>query len=79
MGVAVKRVWPNGKVTVVAETGGSPCGMAIGPDGWAYIANNGGLTFPPDHFTSIGPSKDYRGGYIQKLDVNTGKLVELCN
>ena len=47
------------------------------PDGSAYIANNGGLVFPPNHFASIGPSKDYRGGYIQKLDVNTGKLVEL--
>ena len=29
-GMAIKRIWPDGKISVVAETGGSPCGMAIG-------------------------------------------------
>src|SRR6185312_1158196 len=37
----LSRVTPDGKVTVVATTGGGPNGAAIGPDGKCYICNNG--------------------------------------
>ena len=35
------RVTPDGKRSTVAELGGGPNGTAIGPDGAAYICNNG--------------------------------------
>jgi len=33
------------KVSVFAETEGGANGLAVGPDGWFYLCNNGGLTF----------------------------------
>jgi gluconolactonase len=77
----VSRVTPDGKVTVVANTGGGPNGLAIGPDGALYICNNGGFewyeaagTFIPGH-----KPHDYIGGSIQRLDLKTGKLTTLYN
>ena len=40
----ISRVAPDGTVTVVAETGGGPNGIAFGPDGRIYVCNNG--SFP---------------------------------
>ena len=37
------RVAPDGSLSVVAELGGGPNGVAIGPDGAAYVCNNGGF------------------------------------
>ncbi len=75
----VSRVTPDGNVTVVANTGGGPNGLAIGPDGAVYICNNGGFewyeaagTFIPGH-----KPHDYSGGSIQRLDLKTGKLTTL--
>lgn len=75
----LSRVSPDGKVGVVAHTGGGPNGAAIGPDGAAYICNNGGFewhdiggfTFPgnqPQH---------YIGGRIQRVDLATGAVDDL--
>jgi gluconolactonase len=75
----VSRVAPDGKVSVVAETGGGPNGLAIGPDGAVYICNNGGFewyeaagTFIPGH-----KPHDYIGGRIQRLDLKTNRLTTL--
>ena len=60
MAGALTRV-TKGASTVVAELGGGPNGAAIGPDGAAYVCNNGGLTkgsqFP---------------GCIQRVDLGSG-------
>lgn len=73
----VTRVWPDGTEEKLVETGGGPNGMAIGPDGALWIANNGGAftwheqggsTFP-------GPTPEtHRGGSIQRYDFASGRI-----
>src|ERR1700722_12376810 len=41
-GGRLSRVFPDGSVTTVADTGGGPNRSAVGPDGQIYICNNGG-------------------------------------
>ncbi|MEZ5232449.1 MAG: SMP-30/gluconolactonase/LRE family protein [Acidimicrobiales bacterium] len=72
----LSRVWPDGRVEVVAETGGGPNGAAFGPDGRVWICNNGGFTwtrrdgrFIPGH-----QPDDYAGGSIQAVDLATGAV-----
>jgi gluconolactonase len=60
----LSRVHPDGRVEVVAETGGGPNGAAIGPDGAAYVCNNGG--YPPAY-----------PGRIQRVDLATGAVDSL--
>jgi gluconolactonase len=74
----LSRVSPEGKIEVVADVGGGPNGAAIGPDGKAYICNNGGcfeweerfgLTFPGSP-----PPGSWTGGAIQRVDLSTGDV-----
>jgi len=77
------RITTKGGVDVVAEIAGGPNGLAIGPDGAAYICNNGGvysfvpfgsdLVWVPDAVRS----KSYQGGAIQRVDLKTGSLTTL--
>jgi gluconolactonase len=75
----LSRVTPNGKIEVVAETGGGPNGAAIGPDGKVYVCNNGGfewhdfggLTVPGNQ------AQDWNGGRIERVDIKTGKVEVL--
>ena len=76
-GGQLSRVMPDGKVSLVAKTGGGPNGIAIGPDGACYVCNNGGGEYRPGSFMSIGPASDYAGGYIQRVDVATGEVRKL--
>ena len=73
----IRRIAPDGKVTTVAETGGGPNGLAVGPDGALYCCNSGGF----DLSTALGmhalPPADYTGGTIQRIDVATGKVETL--
>src|SRR3546814_21083857 len=39
----ITRVRPDGTKETVAEPGGGPNGLAIGPDGKRYCCNNGGF------------------------------------
>lgn len=73
------RVRPDGTHTVVASPGGSPNGAAIGPDGRCYVCNSGGFRFHQrDGITHPGlPSDDYVSGWIDAIDLETGKVQRL--
>ncbi len=74
------RVHPDGRLETVAELGGGPNGAAIGPDGAVYVVNNGGaLTFPEGwkEEGKLGLPDNYRGGYIQRVDLRTGEITQL--
>lgn len=76
----VSRVGTDGSITVVADTGGGPNGIAFGPDGRIYVCNNGGFDTRkgPDGRTQILESNDsYVGGSIQAVDPETGTVETL--
>jgi gluconolactonase len=76
-GGTVRKISPGGEISILAETGGGPNGLAFGPDGALYVCNNGGNTYPPGHFTATGPAADYAGGSIQRVDMATGAVSTL--
>lgn len=77
---AVMRASADGEVSVVADVGGGPNGAALGPDGCLYICNNGGFLFRNDSGvkrTRPGVPEGYDGGYIERLDLETGEVIRL--
>jgi gluconolactonase len=73
----VDRVHPDGRVEVVATPGGSPNGLAIGPDGAAYVCNSGGWDFVDIMgmtVTSTLQPADYSGGRVERVDLDTGEV-----
>ncbi len=78
------RVAPDGSKTVVAALGGGPNGAAIGPDGAAYVVNNGGfpwterggLIIPVDDQGSTRPS-GFQGGWVDRVDLASGDVTRL--
>ena len=86
----LSRLGTDGKVVPVAEIPGGPNGVAIGPDGAAYVCNNGGVyTFledVPDPYDPSGKKtitvinqdhSNYIGGSIQRVDLDTGAVMTL--
>jgi gluconolactonase len=72
-GGAVTRIAADGSKTEIGKAGGGPNGLALGPDGALYVCNNGGNVYETTpSFLSTGPSPDYKGGYIQRIDPKTG-------
>jgi gluconolactonase len=78
-GGALLRVGPDGSKQRVAQLGGGPNGAALGPDGHCYVCNNGGFSWRTDEgFTRpTGPSADYDGGAIQRVNLATGAVENL--
>jgi gluconolactonase len=79
---ALTRVAPDGTTSLVAECGGGPNGAAIGPEGAAYVCNNGGcfdwhdrfgLTFPGSPPPPTWPGH----GSLQRVDLTTGEVTTL--
>lgn len=74
------RVSPDGRRHVIAQLEGTPNGAALGPDGKCYIANNGGLAWHEDPGGGIrgaGEHPDYKIGWIERVDIDTGKVERL--
>lgn len=76
----VTRVRADGRHEIVAEPGGSPNGLAIGPDGALYVCNSGGW----DYFEIGGltiPQTDlpahHSGGRIERIDLTSGNVTVL--
>jgi gluconolactonase len=76
-GGVVTRVAQDGTKSVFANTGGGPNGLASGPDSALYLCNNGGNAYAGGGFLSTGPSADYAGGSIQRIDPETGVTTDL--
>ena len=72
----LSRVSPDGKIDVIAETGGGPNGAALGPDGAVYICNNGGFEwYESNGLLFAGDiAEDYSGGRIERVDIASGKV-----
>ncbi|MDQ0323273.1 gluconolactonase [Pararhizobium capsulatum DSM 1112] len=70
------RITPDGNKSLVADTGGGPNGLAMGPDGHIYVCNNGGFSWDrgPAGWRPVGKAPDNTGGSIQRVDPETGKV-----
>jgi len=79
-GGTLARVTPDGRVARIAQLGGGPNGAAIGPDGAAYVCNNGGLHFIHSPDGTMRPAHqpdDYSGGRVERVDLGTGRVERL--
>lgn len=73
-------VTPDGRRHVIAELGGGPNGAAIGPDGKAYVCNNGGFNWDradDGYMRPTGRADDYVTGRIERVDLETGQVETL--
>ena len=74
------RIAPDGAKTTIAQHTGGPNGAAIGPDGKAYVCNNGGFNWhelPKVGLIPTGQADDYSGGRIERVDLATGAIETL--
>ena len=71
------RVSAEGNVSLFSDCGGGPNGLAIGPDGYFYLCNNGGSRYVEGHSMGLGPHPEYKHGAIQRLDPKTGAATLL--
>jgi gluconolactonase len=75
----ITRVRSDGSKETVANTGGGPNGLALGPDGKLYCCNNGGFEYVEanGYLAPHGIANDYSGGRIERIDIATGAVETL--
>jgi gluconolactonase len=75
----ITRIAPDGAISAVAEPGGGPNGLAIGPDGLLYCCNNGGFEYIDTGGLLIphGIAQDYSGGRIERINIASGAIEML--
>ena len=75
----VTRIHPGGSKETVAEPGGGPNGLALGPDGLLYCCNNGGFAWREAGGLLVPAwiAADYSGGRIERIDPATGAVEVL--
>lgn len=76
----------SGSVEVVASPGGGPNGLALETATTALVANNGGflwsdvgggLRIPIDRATHTNEPPDFRGGWLERVDLESGEVTVL--
>jgi gluconolactonase len=72
----ITRVQADGTKETIAEPGGGPNGLAVGPDGKLYCCNNGGFNYVEANgmLAPHGQADDYSGGRIERIDLDTGDV-----
>ncbi|MEM8977256.1 MAG: SMP-30/gluconolactonase/LRE family protein [Pseudomonadota bacterium] len=80
----VTRIAADGAKSVIAEQGGGPNGLAIGPDGRLYVCNNGGMPFVEKNGSTFPglAGEEARLGWIEVVDLTSGHTEVLypdCN
>ncbi len=79
----VTRVQPDGSHRTIAEPGGGPNGLALGPDGRCYVCNNGGLTLDDVAWLRVPEPETYErdvppfAGRIEAIDLADGSVEVL--
>jgi gluconolactonase len=76
----ITRVARDGRVSIVADVGGGPNGLAVGPDGALYLCNNGGFAWKTEADGTLrtnGTAEHYQGGRIERVDLATGRFERL--
>ena len=73
------RVDADGHKDRVADTGGGPNGLALGPDGHLYVCNNGGCSWREwdGMLVPAGKADEYITGSIQRVTIATGHVETL--
>lgn len=75
----ITRVAVDGTVSIAANPGGGPNGLAMGPDGMLYACQNGGCLWREWNGMRLphGIPEGYPGGSIQRFDLAAGTLETL--
>ena len=78
----ISRLTPDNKVETWLDIGDGPNGLAIGPDGALYVANDGnrfGYSPQPDGSAPLGgpTPAPFRPGRIQRVDMRTKAVTPL--
>ncbi len=75
----VTRIALDGAKSLVADTGGGPNGLALGPDGFLYLCNNGGCRWREwrGMMLPAGTPDEYVTGSIDRIDPATGSFETL--
>jgi gluconolactonase len=75
----ITHVSPDGQKRVIAEPGGGPNGLAVGPDGSLYCANNGGFSWleADGRLFPTGRAANWKTGRIERIDPATGAVKVL--
>ena len=77
-GGRVRKIAPDGTLSVFARPGGGPNGAARGAGGTLYVTNNGGFAWHES--LPIGPAPDYETGRIERIDAqgDVQRLYTAC-
>ena len=79
-GACVTQIAPDGTKSKLSDNGGSPNGLAIGPDQALYVCNSGGWDFHEVmgmHVPASDLPANHSGGRIERVDLATGAVTVL--